>query len=515
VFVLSDAARPARGRGWLAAIGLAAAFAVVGAPPASANESFDSSVVQVSADPFTNATSQHRTEVEPDTFAFGDTWVSAFQAGRIFDGGASDIGFATSLEGGGRTVHGFLPGVTLFTAQAGTYDRASDASVAFDARHHVWLISYLAIRNLPSGATGDVDVLVSRSTDGVHWGLPVTVAALHTFFDKNWTVCDNSRTSPHFGNCYTEFDSVFKRDLEQMSTSTDGGRTWGAPQATADSAHGLGGQPLVQPNGRVVVPFEGINPTRGMRAFTSNDGGATWSASAVITPITAHRVAGDVRTSPLPTAEVDREGRVYVAWQDCRFETGCTANDIVLSTSDDGAAWSPVSRIPIDPVGSGVDHFIPGLGVSRASADGHVALALTYYTFPSAACDVTTCKLQVAFVTSRNAGATWSRPQVLAGPMSLGWLADTSQGVMVADYISTSFVDGSEHARSAFAVAAAPPAAGSFRQAMFSAREDVRGGRVPRTNDAVVFGPGPAGGVGDADDTGDTGAPPALPRTAF
>src|SRR5438046_220157 len=47
-------------------------------------------LVKISSDPFTNTTSQHATEVEPDTFAFGTTIVSAFQAGRFFDGGASD-----------------------------------------------------------------------------------------------------------------------------------------------------------------------------------------------------------------------------------------------------------------------------------------------------------------------------------------------------------------------------------------------------------------------------------------
>jgi hypothetical protein len=34
-----------------------------------------------------------------------------------------------------------------------------------------------------------------------------------------------------------------------------------------------------------------------------------------------------------------------------------------MSTSADGVTWSALRRIPIDPVGSGVDHFIPGLAV--------------------------------------------------------------------------------------------------------------------------------------------------------
>src|SRR2546421_9107345 len=142
--------RPPR-RWWLGVLTSGAASVFAATMPAYAA---NTNVVQVSDDPFTNATSQHRTEVEPDTFSFGATWVSAFQVGRIFDGGASDIGWATSIDAGQHFVHGFLPGITPFTTPAGVYDRASDASVAFDLRHHTWLISFLGIHNLPTGGTG-------------------------------------------------------------------------------------------------------------------------------------------------------------------------------------------------------------------------------------------------------------------------------------------------------------------------------------------------------------------------
>ncbi|WP_052432566.1 hypothetical protein [Streptacidiphilus carbonis] len=44
------------------------------------------SLVQISTDPFTNSTSQHATEVEPDTFAHGSTIVSSSQVGRSTTG---------------------------------------------------------------------------------------------------------------------------------------------------------------------------------------------------------------------------------------------------------------------------------------------------------------------------------------------------------------------------------------------------------------------------------------------
>lgn len=44
---------------------------------------------QLSNDPYTNKSSQHKTEVEPDTYSFGSTIVTALQAGRFYSGGGS------------------------------------------------------------------------------------------------------------------------------------------------------------------------------------------------------------------------------------------------------------------------------------------------------------------------------------------------------------------------------------------------------------------------------------------
>jgi hypothetical protein len=446
-----------------------------------------SGVVRISNDPFTNATAptgQHRTEVEPDTFAFGSTVVSAFQVGRIPNGGASDVGWAVSHDGGHSWAHGFLPAATLASTPPGPFIGASDASVAFDLRHHTWLISWLGEHE--SGG-GIVDVMASRSTDGGDtWSGPVAIAATGVFFDKNWSACDNSPRSPFFGHCYTEFDNASLRDLEQMSTSTDGGLTWSAPQAPADDAHGLGGQPVVQPNGRVVVPFEGVSRPRGIRSFTSDDGGQTWTASVLVSAVSTHEVAGDIRTSPLPSAEISRDGTVYVVWQDNRFEPAGAANDIVLSTTRDGSTWSPVRRIPTDPVGSGVDHFIPGLGVDPTTAGSRTQLALTYYFYPQADCTAATCQLEIGFTSSRDAGQHWAEPHTIGRPMRLDWLADTTQGVMVGDYISTSLLPGRHRAVPAFAIAT-PPAGTVFDEAIASVRETVRNGNVPMVDDPVLF----------------------------
>ena len=412
-------------------------------------------LTRLSTDTFTNSSSQHATEVEPDTFAFGSTIVSAFQVGRIFSGGGADIGFATSTNSGATWTSGFLPGITTFQG-GGTSTAASDASVAFDAAHNVWIISSLALGT-------QFRVLASRSSDGLSWQNPVTVTAAGSP-DKDWIACDNTAASPFFGHCYVEWDDPSANGLVWMSTSTDGGLTWGPALNTADSVQGIGGQPVVQPNGTVVVPIEDVFGSD-MLAFTSTDGGATWNSHVIISNIIDHFVAGGLRTSALPSAEVDGAGMVYVVWQDCRFRTACSSNDLVLSTSTDGVTWTAPARIPIDAISSTADHFIAGLGVDPATSGPNAHLTLTYYWYSQANCTFATCALNLGFVSSQDGGSTWSAAKMIAGPMSLAWLPDTFSGRMVADYISTSYSGGKPFA--AFALARANSAA-VFNEAIYT-----------------------------------------------
>src|SRR5579883_2831608 len=217
-------------------------------------------------------------------------------------------------------------------------------------------------------------------------------------------------------------------DSVLMSTSSDGGTTWGAPSHPAN-ALGLGGQPLVQPNGTVIVPFWG----NGIQSFTSTNGGKSWGNLVTVSNITEHSIGGNMRANdPLPSAEIDGSGTVYVAWHDCRFENGCSANDIVYSTSSDGTHWSAVQRVPADPVGSGVDHFIPGIAVDTSTSGSSAHIAVTYYFYPNANCS-SNCQLEVGYISSTNGGSTWSSSVKLAGPMNPTWLANTNQGRLVGE----------------------------------------------------------------------------------
>ncbi len=428
----------------------------------------------VSTDPFTQATckasttTNHRTEVEPDSFSNGSTIVAAYQVGRIYDGGACAIGFATSTNNGAGWTSGLLPGITKW-AGGGPDDRATDASVAYDARHNAWLVSSLTLSE--AGGVHGKAVVTSRSTDGgFTWSGPFTTATGGDP-DKNWIVCDNTATSPFYGNCYTQWDDHEAGNKLLMSTSKDGGMTWSAPATNNTGV--IGGQPVVRPDGIVIVPIANANETA-VGAFNSTNGGASWSAVTTIATIRHHTVAGSLREGALPSAEIDGAGTVYVAWTDCRFRRACKTNDIVLSHSLNatGTSWSSVTRVPIDASNSNVDHFIPGLAVNKATSGSGADLGLTYYFYPPKSTE-----LGVGFISSTNAGSTWSSAQIVASGMPSTWAATTSQGRMVGDYISTSY--GSDNlAHGIFATAFAPTSGTSCSSVLDNCQEPIEHVRV-------------------------------------
>ena len=401
------------------------------------------------------------TEVEPQIFANGSTIVAVFQQGRIFGGGSSDIGFSTSLDGGATWQDGSLPGLTIWVG--GTrFQSVSDPSVSYNAAFGLW-----EVVSLPVG-DGNREVFLSRSADGVNWDDPITVfRAFSGSFDKTWISCDNWPTSPFFGNCYIEWDDIGSGGVILMTTSNDGGATWGTPIATAGRASGLGGQPLAQPSGRVVVPYANFGGN--IRAFFSDDGGNSWGPPVVVANVNEHFVAGGIRDADLPSAAIDGDGTLYIVWADCRFRTACHSNDVVITSSADGVTWSPVARIPIDDVASSADHFLPGLGADRNTFAPNVGLAIVFYYYPQANCSVSTCQLTAGFITSSDGGQTWTDPVDVGGPMLINWIANTSSGRMVGDYFSAFYTDdGVPHP----IFGSAMPPLGMFFQSMFSTCPD-------------------------------------------
>lgn len=439
-------------------------------------------VKQVSSDPYTNSDSQHQTQVEPDTFSAGSTVVSAFQSGRFnIGGGASGISWTSSFNAGWTWKGGTLPGIT--TNDGGPYARASDAVVAYDLAHHTWLISSLAAKTTFDGVVGSTSIVVSRSSNALNWSKPITVAASSSTqnFDKDWIVCDQHPASPFFGRCYAQWDDGHSTPWQTfMSYSDDGGLSWSTPQNLSNQTfYAQGGQPVVQPNGNVIVPLYGFDSTgvEGIYTYRSTNGGASWTDQQKIAPLTySTTVASFYRGGSLPSAEIDQAGKVYVAWAGCYFEAQCATDDIVMTTTTDGLTWTPLQRIPLDAIGSGVEHLTAGIAVDSNTSGNHAHLAVTYYYWSHVGCTAATCQIYVGLATSTNTGATWSQHQTLAGPMAATDWAQTDIGAMTGDYISTSIAAN----RAVTVVPVSQTRTGQqFHQSMYGVSACVSGGSIP------------------------------------
>lgn len=335
-------------------------------PLTSASAGSTSALTRVSQDRLIDSIGYHQMEVQPAlASAVGSkTLVSTFEVGRAYNGGASAIGWATSLFGSKGWDHGLLPATVASGGPSGTW-RGADPSVAYDARFSKWIAVYTGL-----GSTANtLGLFADTSTDGETWSAPITVHAAATGDtpSKSWIACDNHAASAGYGTCYVAYTNTASTPANQLFfvRSTDGGATWSAPVGTADASVGTGAIPLVQPPppsspntcGRLVVSY--ANGTT-LDDFTSSDCGATASARAVITSTQAvqHTVAQGLRVSLLPSVSMDGAGAIYLAYQTRSFRITQTTLAAAANAGDTNVKVSSVTgmvaggTLTIDPTGS-------------------------------------------------------------------------------------------------------------------------------------------------------------------
>ena len=436
----------------LGIVGLLMPFVVLGLPaPAHADEP----LTQLSSDPFTNVDGQHRTQVGSDSFQSGTTIFTAFQAGRGSGGGSAGVGYAAYSKQSRTWRTGFLDGITVHRG-GGQYGAVSDVKVAYCFNcYDMWLVSSLAI-NGPGGSSA----IITSRTNNNGYSFFKPVVAVTGQVTKQWLVCNYHPSGP----CYLGYTVTNAGNALRMRMTTNGGLTWGPERGTADNAAGFAGKPIVQQDGTVVVPYLATNGQ--IRSFRTTDRGESWQSSVLVSDVQRRATAGGLSTNALPSAQRDYYGTTYVAWSDCRFRSGCAANDIVWSRSTNGTSWTAPRRVPIDPTGSTVDHFLPAIGVDPTSYTAETTrIGLTYYYYPNANCTFATCQLNVGFISSVNGGTTWGAPTRIAGPMNLSWLPSAGQGRTVGDYFATEVAWGGN----AFPILslASEPSSGTFNQAMY------------------------------------------------
>jgi hypothetical protein len=206
--------------------------------------------------------------------------------------------------------------------------------------------------------------------------------------------------------------------------------------------------PVTRPNGDLVVPYSFFGPPNGddhLAAVISHDGGETFSAPVRIASLEDADALTTIRAPALPSVAVDAAGRLFVAWQDGRFRANSGVSDIVYSTSPDGTVWTAPVRIHLTAARA---YFLPAIAVDPATSGKTAHVAVAYYSMrnsPRCLVYMPGCHQQIDawLVESNDGGRTWDTPRKLnLQPMQIEWLADTSLGPMLGDYISVSFVKG-------------------------------------------------------------------------
>lgn len=323
--------------------------------------------------------------------------LGAWMADRWSNGGGSGLVSAFSPDGGATwtttplTFNGCSPGGLT------PHSRASDPWVSLGPDGTAYASALIVDQ-----VKGHVAIGAAASADGGRtWGEYNVIQAERlyqsasgtsgVFLDKEAVTADPTRPGTAY-MVWTRNDGYGKmaHGSVMLAKTVDGGKSWSTP-ATIWAApvrhHAVGAIIWADPgDGTLYHLFRWFRWPQGQEepvTFVgfqrSTDAGATWSEAKELSAITSSEVKHAASPQPirtggaLPLAAVDpRTGRIYVVWEDSRWEPGVV--QVALSYSDDkGETWSKPERVsPADKATA----FRPTVAVND---QGQMAVA--YYRF--------------------------------------------------------------------------------------------------------------------------------------
>jgi hypothetical protein len=308
---------------------------------------------------FLNSETEPWLDVNP---ADANNMVGMFQEDRWSTGGARNLTFAVTTDGGSTWRNIPLPG--LSPHYGGIYERVTDPWVEFGPGNRVYATSLGFDDTSPASG-----IFVHVSSDaGQTWSAPITLKTEDDFAffnDRNSLAVDDFPASPFYGSVYVGWDRLASKGPGAAYTG-DGlvafsrdGVHYSAPVRavpTGNNEQTLTNLPVVEPDGTVVLvgtyyQNQSFNKNGGKFFVTrSADGGASWDPVAFPFDQRPVGIPGIRGGDGVPNATVDRKsGKLYAVWQDSRFSGGRKDDILLTSSADQGRTWTKPIQVNDTP----------------------------------------------------------------------------------------------------------------------------------------------------------------------
>jgi hypothetical protein len=400
--------------------------------------------------------------------------IGAIQQDRWSNGGAKGLVAPYSFDGGGSWNEVALPfsecAAPYYRGKVLHYDRASDPWVDVGPDGTAYSISISFNGNDNANAVG----AATSSDGGRSWKNLKSIIAESSsdpsfpFNDKEsitadpvvagtayavWDRLENIECPPGVApsGAGRAEERVFHRvgmaaaltcfdGPSMLSVTRDFGRSWSTPRPIVPAVANeqtIANQVVVDPRTHTLYDFYlyfSAAEVLTVENVASHDGGRTWGPRQLVSEalprgVTDPDTGAAIRTGDVvPEPAIDpRTGRLYVVWQDARFNTVDPRQDQVVISSSSFGGLAGTWTVPV-LVNDASDRaaFTPAI---KVTPDGVVAVS--YYRF--ARRDNRADSLPVELMLRAGRGQTVSKPfNMLAAPYAFGYFTGDYQGMAVS-----------------------------------------------------------------------------------